>query len=117
MPEAASLLRRPRPRLKRVPDEVSACWYLDQILSSAEPIALSDRGDVFVMFAVRPEVLDDLAAFRTDDQDDEPGEDDEDGHDAEDDGGDREPSIGWPEDFLAVYQCSELDGEENEVAA
>lgn len=117
MPEAASLLRRPAPRMKRVADEVSAIWYLEQILTCAEPIALSDNGDVFVMLQVRPEVLDHLSAFRAGNDDDEPDELDEDGHDAEDDRSDREPSIGWPEDFLAVYQCGELDAEENEVAA
>lgn len=117
MPKAASVLRRPASRLKRVADEASASWYLDQILCTAEPIALSEGGDVFVMLTLRPEVLDHLSAFRATNDDDEPDDADEDGHDAEDDGSDREPSIGWPEDFLAVYQCGELDAEENEVAA
>lgn len=117
MPEAAFDVRRRAPAVKRPPREERASWYLEQILATAEPIAVSEAGDVFVMVSVSPAVMDDLAAFRAVDEDDEPDTSDEDGHDAEADESDREPSIGWPEDFLAVYECGELDGEMNEVAA
>ena len=104
---------RPRPKRRTVrpaklPTHGELSSMIEAIFRGAEPAGFDDE-HLYMVVALDGWTVERLAALGVDSEDDEEADPAEDGADAEEDASDREPSLGWPEDFTAVPD-PDLDG-------